>query len=442
MKILRSVVVLVSAFLAGCCVPLPAQDKFDSLRREQARQMLRDVYQGIKKNYYDTKFHGIDVEERYKQEDERIRGANSMGQSLIIIAGFLEPLNDSHTFFWPPPRPYHIEHGFRMTMIGDACMITEVRPGTDAAVKLKPGDQVLSVENFTPTRDDLWKMNYLFISLGPRPALRMVVRDPAGQQREVQVNAKVKQGKRVLDLTLASGGADIWQMIREGENEEHLLRQRYVEAGDVMFWKMPEFDMDESQVDHMWSITHKHGTLILDLRDNPGGRVTTLERMVGNVIDHDVTIAKRVGRKNDMKPQIAKTRGKVFTGKLIVLVDSRSASAAELFARTMQLAHRGIVVGDRSSGSVMEARGYPYQQGTDTIITYGASITDADLIMADGKSLEHNGVIPDERIIPSAQDIANGRDPALARAAELAGFKLDPTAAGKMFPFEWNPNSM
>jgi C-terminal processing protease CtpA/Prc len=438
MKTIRPVLVLISA---GLCLQLTAQDKFDNIRREQARGMLRDVYEGVKKNYYDTKFHGIDLDARYKEADERIRSASSLGQSLITIAGFLEPLNDSHTFFLPPPRPYYIEHGFRMSMVGDTCMITQVRPGTDAAGKLKPGDQVLSLEGYTPTRQDLWKMEYLYKSLAPRPALRMVLRDPAGQQREAQINAKVKEEKKVLDLTFSNGGDDIWQLIREGENEEHLLRQRYVEASDVMIWKMPEFDMDDGGVDHMWGIARKHGALVLDLRDNPGGRVTTLERMVGNVIDHDVTIAKRVGRKNDMKPQLAKTRSKVFTGKLIVLVDSRSASAAELFARTMQIEHRGVVVGDRSSGSVMEARGYSYRQGADRIITYGASITDADLIMADGKSLEHTGVVPDEIILPSAQDIANGLDPVLARAAELASLKINSAGAGKMFPFEWNPNA-
>lgn len=445
MKIPRAALVLISALLAGSCVRLVAQDKFDSLRREQARKMLRDVYEGIKKNYYDTKFHGMDIEARYKEEDERIRGASSMGQSLTIIAGFLEPLNDSHTYFFAPPRPFYIEHGFRVTMVGDACFITEVRPGTDAAGKIKPGDQVLSLEGYTPTREDLWKIEYIFKSLAPRPALHLAVRDPAGLERQVLINAKIKEGKRVLDLTwegFAGGSGDIWQVVREEETEEHLMRQRYVEASDaVMFWKMPEFDMDDSGVDHMWSIAHKHGALILDLRDNPGGRVTTLDRMVGNVIDHDVTIAKRVGRKNDMKPQLAKTRGKVFTGKLIVLVDSRSGSAAELFARMMQLEHRGVVVGDRSSGKVMEAGAYIYQQGTDTVIRYGASITHADLIMSDGKSLEHTGVVPDEIVLPSAQDMANGRDPALARAAELAGLKLDPAAAGKMFPFEWNPNA-
>jgi C-terminal processing protease CtpA/Prc len=141
-----------------------------------------------------------------------------------------------------------------------------------------------------------------------------------------------------------------------------------------------------------------------------------------------------------LKPQLAKTVGDhAFKGKVIVLVDSQSASAAELFARTMQLEQRGVVLGDRTSGSVMEARAYSYQQGVDTVIPYGFSVTEADLIMKDGKSLEHVGVTPDEVIIPTAQDLAIGRDPVLARAVEIAGGKIDSTQAGKLFPFEWMP---
>jgi len=136
----------------------------------------------------------------------------------------------------------------------------------------------------------------------------------------------------------------------------------------------------------MFSIARKQKALVLDLRQNPGGAVVTLERMLGNVFEEDVKIADRAGRK-ELKPQLAKGRGKsAFNGKIIVLIDSNSASAAELFVRVIQLEHRGTVIGDLSSGSVMESRYCSESQGADTMIFYGFSITDADLIMKDGKS--------------------------------------------------------
>ena len=61
----------------------------------------------------------------------------------------------------------------------------------------------------------------------------------------------------------------------------------------------------------------------------------------------------------------------------------------------------------------------------------------ADLIMADGRSLEKIGVTPDEKIVPSALDLAADRDVPLARAAELLGFKMTPEEAGKLFPNEY-----
>lgn len=153
--------------------------------------------------------------------------------------------------------------------------------------------------------------------------------------------------------------------------------------------------------------------------------------MVGNLVDHNVTIAARVSRKLQ-KPALANSRGKdLFRGKLIVLVDSGSASASEVFARTVQLEHRGMIVGDRTAGMVMESKIYPEHVGAD----YAVAITEADPIMSDGKSLEGVGVTPDVLVLPTGADLAAGRDPALARAAQLAGAKLDPAAAGGSTPF-------
>ncbi len=60
----------------------------------------------------------------------------------------------------------------------------------------------------------------------------------------------------------------------------------------------------------------------------------------------------------------------------------------------------------------------------------------SDLIMSDGTSLEHRGVTPDEIRLPTAEDLAGGRDAVLSHAASLYGVTLDPVEAGKFFIVE------
>jgi len=87
----------------------------------------------------------------------------------------------------------------------------------------------------------------------------------------------------------------------------------------------------------------------------------------------------------------------------------------------------------------MGAKFYPLKEGTGLIIPFGVEITEENIIMTDGKTLEKLGVVPDVMLLPTAADLAEGRDPVLSHAAELAGAKLDSASAGKMFPYEWVP---
>jgi C-terminal processing protease CtpA/Prc len=282
-------------------------------------------------------------------------------------------------------------------------------------------------------------MQYVYSVLRPRAGLHFTLQAPSGEQRQVDVLANVQQSKRVKDLTGGGGGQDLWDFVRDEEAQEHLLRARYREYGNqISVIKLPVFFFSENEVEDILGKARKHENLILDLRDNPGGSIDTLKYLIGGVFDKETKIADRKGRK-EVKPEVAKPLRNAFRGKLVVLVDARSASAAELFARTVQLEKRGTVIGDRTSGAVMEAKRYDEKMGTDTVIFYGASITEWDLIMSDGKSLEHVGVTPDEVVLPTAQDLANDRDPVLARAAEILGVKMTSEDAGKGFPYEWPP---
>lgn len=323
-------------------------------------------------------------------------------------------------------------------MVGDRCFVTRVRPGSDAAEKLHRGDQVLELDGFNVRRQDFIDMEYFLEVLSPMPEQVLVVQSPSGERRQVAVRTMVKTGKALLDVSGADGDLDIWDLIRGDEEEAYLNRERIYQSDDVTIWKMPSFMVDQEVVNSAFSKARKQKALILDLRGNPGGSVDTLKYMLANVFDHEVTVATRVSRK-ESKPEVVKPKGNPYSGKLFVLIDSRSSSAAELFARVVEIEHRGTVIGDRSAGAVMEARHYDESVGADTKVFYGFSVTSADLVMTDGKSLEKTGVTPDVLIVPTADDLAAGRDPVLSAAAELAGAKLDPVAAGKLFPFEWAP---
>jgi carboxyl-terminal processing protease len=138
-----------------------------------------------------------------------------------------------------------------------------------------------------------------------------------------------------------------------------------------------------------------------------------------------------VGRKGETR-EVAKPKRNPFLGKLVVLIDSRSASASELLARTVQLQKRGSVVGDRSAGAVMASQFFSHSFGVGNVAYYATSVTIADVLMPDGGRLERTGVKPDETVLPSTADLAAGRDPALARAVALAGGSITPEQAGQL----------
>ena len=435
-----TVLCLITVMLSGfVCPPVFGQQAVSSFDRERGRMMLNTIKDDLKKNYYDPGFHGVDVEARFKEADEKIKKASNLAQVFGSIAQFLIELNDSHTFFLPPGRHFTTEYGWNMQMIGDKCYVVAVKPGSDAEAKgLKEGDEIYSLDGYGPVRENIWKINYFYHALRPAPGMRLVVIKPDGREQQLDVMAKVTEGKRVIDLTGGGGGSDIFDLIRKQENEARLHRHRYHEIGDDLFvWKMPAFDLEEPKIDEMVGKFRKRKTLILDLRGNGGGYEKTLLRLIGNLFDRDIKIGELKQRKGS-KPITAKTRGdSFFPGKLVVLIDSQSGSAAELFARVVQLEKRGTVIGDRSAGAVMRSRTHGHELGVDTVIFFAASITDADITMNDGKSLERLGVVPDELMLPAPSDLAAKRDPILAYAASLAGVTITPEKAGSMFPLEW-----
>lgn len=423
------------AFLPLSVAPLIAQ--LSALDRERAKTVLAGVASDIRKEYYDPKFHGIDWDAKVAAAKAGIAKANSWNAAMIEIAVLTDYLNDSHTRFFPPQPQVRTDYGWQFNVIGVHCYVTKVRPDSDAQAKgVKPGDQVLTLDQIKPTRETLPKIEYAIYGLSQQKSLRVLLKEGADSARAIDIAAKVVLPHKVSELDHPSGTD--WQYYQRGWwSSEHLGRLRFAELGDgVLLVKLPVFNHADSDDEKIIAAARKHKILILDLRDNPGGSEENLQYLLGGMFEHEVKIADKITRQKTTSLKTKSSHHGAFSGKLIVLVDSGSSSAAELFARTVQIEKRGFVLGDRSSGLVMESKSHLGTTGLPPLY-YVTQITSANLVMTDGKSLEHIGVTPDESVLPTPEDLATGRDPALAHAAELAGIKLTPEDAGKILPYEW-----
>src|SRR5205807_8685292 len=139
------------------------------------------------------------------------------------------------------------------------------------------------------TRDNLWKMEYFYYQLRPRPVVKLVIVKPDGQRHEVEVQSKLTPGRRIR----GNINEDFGDFERESEEAAHLSRQRfYDDIPDLFIWKMPQFDLSDKEVDDIMDKARKRKALILDLRGNGGGYVKTLQRLIGNSVDHDVKIGE------------------------------------------------------------------------------------------------------------------------------------------------------
>jgi carboxyl-terminal processing protease len=426
------VVVLTLMFAALPATASPPADKgqLSSLDRATIELMAKDASEAVKKNYFDPTFGGLDFNAAYASAQQAIANAGSVHEGYDAIADMLAKLNDSHTIFVPPEQPFTVEQGWDMQLIGDKCFVTYVKHGSDAEAQgLKPGDEITELENVRPTRTNWDDLTYRIKMLTPRSSLHLVVSSPGGTPGLKTIASVVKKRAGSFDLT----GNQLWIYIHQYDSDMEKYDSHVVTTQDVVVFRMRSFNLKEEAVAGQIHKAEKSKALILDLRGNGGGSEDLMLSMLSEVFDRTITVGETIGRSKP-KTITAKGGSHAYSGKLIVLVDSDSASASEVFARVVQLEKRGPVIGDQTAGAVRRAIMKDFVHGQGQQYAYGAEITVTDLKMTDGKSLEKVGVTPDEILLPTAQQLAAGEDPQLARAFELAGVKLSPKQVGTLFP--------
>ncbi len=396
-----------------------------AMHRYESLAVLNSIKNTLQDLYFDKSLGGIDVESKLESARNRIKTLTYNREMYGVLAQFLLDFDDSHTYFVLPPRADRLTYGFDLQMIGTECLVTSVDAGSDAEGKgLQVGDRIDAIGRHTPTRRDLWKILYVLYRLAPNKEVGLRVTKPDGSSRVLLIEAATRTRKQF---------------------EEALKKRR--EAGEfkpfickpislaILGCKLRTFSVDQGVITKMMKEAARYQKLILDLRGNPGGYVSTEMFLIGAFFENDVKVGDEISRKKTEERTAKGWRKDFFTGELAVLVDSESASASEVFARVIQIEKRGKVFGDISSGSVMTSIFVGLSSNTDQFTTvfggqFGMSVTVADLVMKDGSRIEKNGVTPDFAVIPTQKALANRLDPVLALGATTLGHQLSPEAAG------------
>lgn len=133
--------------------------------------------------------------------------------------------------------------------------------------------------------------------------------------------------------------------------------------------------------------------VIVDLRNNPGGSLEEVAKMLGQVIKEGPVVQIRDGNGNVSIFEDTDGGEQLYSGPLAVMVNLASASASEIYSAAIQDYGRGIVIGSTTTG-----------KGTAQIqldsLAYGqATLTQRKFYRVTGGSTQNKGVIPDIKLI-------------------------------------------
>ncbi|EDY80968.1 peptidase, S41 family [Verrucomicrobiia bacterium DG1235] len=134
--------------------------------------------------------------------------------------------------------------------------------------------------------------------------------------------------------------------------------------------------------------------IILDLRNNRGGLSFYSRHLASKISPSSETFALLAQKKHERtakghRPQHPLPLSKPYRGKVVVLVDSLSASAADIIPAFVSETGRGLVIGQRTSGALQLARSYPLPAG------FRIYLPIAELLTPKGNRLEGTGFKPD-----------------------------------------------
>jgi carboxyl-terminal processing protease len=252
---------------------------------------------------------------------------------------------------------------------------------------LRAADVVLSVDD-----TDLEGMNiYEAISL---------IRGPAGSAVHLLVQREGVDEPFEVEITRA-------------RIEVPVVESRMLE-GDVAYLRLTEFGQtatEELEQALRALLVQEPSGLILDLRGNPGGYLTTAIEVASQFVADGPILIERF-RNESERTYDPVAGGLALDVPLVVLVDGGSASASEIVAGAVQDSGRGILLGSTTLGKGSVQLVNTLSDGSQLRVTTARWFTPS------GRAIHGEGLTPDIQVELSDADIEADRDPQLQRAIE------------------------
>lgn len=245
-------------------------------------------------------------------------------------------------------------------------VVKPVRGGPAAEADIRAGDIIRSIDG----RD----------IRGMRIVSSMdLLKGPSGSRMKMRID---RDGRGSREYVLTRRIVRVWTV-----NDA-----RIVSGTDTGYFSLSRFSQNSTaEVDQVLDTLHGKGmkSLIIDLRGNPGGLLTTCIEISDRFVPCGVIVSTKGRLSSDDMIQEA-TYARTWSVPLVVLIDGHSASASEIFAAAIQENNRGLIVGTRSFGKGTVQTHFPLSS-----IHGDLRLTTARFYSPNGRTMSGNGVIPD-----------------------------------------------
>jgi carboxyl-terminal processing protease len=152
--------------------------------------------------------------------------------------------------------------------------------------------------------------------------------------------------------------------------------------------------------------------IILDLRNNPGGYLSTAVSMASEWIEAGPIVIEQFGE-NKATDHVSNGRARLKNFKTVVLLNEGSASASEIVAGALRDYKKASLIGEKSFGKGSVQTVQDLSDGSSLKITVAKWLTPG------GDFINDKGIEPEIKVEITEDDINKNRDPQLNKAIEF-----------------------